>query len=132
MGLSYLRRGDQRRISIFKTKQNTDTMKGKDVLSCFKFSEEAKYALQDLFTRYPPGDGETNEPVVGKHSKKFDKLRGKKDDMFCKPVISTCEIAKRVESFASRIEKSPNMRQVFFNLLFGADKYYILLLLISL
>nr|XP_004243616.1 DExH-box ATP-dependent RNA helicase DExH6 isoform X1 [Solanum lycopersicum] len=105
-------RGDQRRISIFKTKQNTDTMKGKDVLSCFKFSEEAKYALQDLFTRYPPGDGETNEPVVGKHSKKFDKLRGKKDDMFCKPVISTSEIAKRVESFASRIEKSPNMRQI--------------------
>nr|XP_010323926.1 DExH-box ATP-dependent RNA helicase DExH6 isoform X2 [Solanum lycopersicum] len=87
-------------------------MKGKDVLSCFKFSEEAKYALQDLFTRYPPGDGETNEPVVGKHSKKFDKLRGKKDDMFCKPVISTSEIAKRVESFASRIEKSPNMRQI--------------------
>ncbi|XP_004243616.2 DExH-box ATP-dependent RNA helicase DExH6 isoform X1 [Solanum lycopersicum] len=105
-------RGDQRRISIFKTKQNTDTMKGKDVLSCFKFSEEAKYALQDLFTRYPPGDGETNEPVVGKHSKKFDKLRGKKDDMFCKPVMSTSEIAKRVESFASRIEKSPNMRQI--------------------
>ncbi|XP_069143095.1 DExH-box ATP-dependent RNA helicase DExH6 isoform X2 [Solanum lycopersicum] len=87
-------------------------MKGKDVLSCFKFSEEAKYALQDLFTRYPPGDGETNEPVVGKHSKKFDKLRGKKDDMFCKPVMSTSEIAKRVESFASRIEKSPNMRQI--------------------
>ncbi|XP_015082740.1 DExH-box ATP-dependent RNA helicase DExH6 isoform X2 [Solanum pennellii] len=87
-------------------------MKGKDVLSCFKFSEEAKYALQDLFTRYPPGDGETNEPVVGKHSKKFDKLRGKKDDMFCKPVMSTSEIAKRVESFASRTEKNPNMRQI--------------------
>ncbi|KAG5596422.1 hypothetical protein H5410_037654 [Solanum commersonii] len=105
-------RGDQRRISIFKTKQNMDTLKGKDVLSCFKFSEEAKYALQDLFTRYPPGDGETSEHVVGKHSKKFDKLRGKKDDMFCKPAMSMSEIAKRVESFASRIEKTPNMRQI--------------------
>ncbi|KAK6784734.1 hypothetical protein RDI58_018189 [Solanum bulbocastanum] len=105
-------RGDQRRISIFKTKQNMETLKGKDVLSCFKFSEEAKYALQDLFTRYPPGDGETSEQVVGKHSKKVDKLRGKKDDMFCKPVMSTSEIAKRVESFASRIEKTPNMRQI--------------------
>lgn len=105
-------RGDQRRISIYKTKQNMDTLKGKDVLSCFKFSEEAKYALQDLFTRYPPGDGETSEQVVGKHSKKFDKLRGKKDDMFCKPAMSTSEIAKRVESFASRIEKTPNMRQI--------------------
>lgn len=105
-------RGDQRRISVFKNKQNMDTLKGKDVLSCFKFSEVANCALQDLFMRYPPDDGETSEQVVVKHSKKFDKLRGKKDDMFCRPVMSMSEIAKRVESFASRIEKTPNLRQI--------------------
>ncbi|KAK4355822.1 hypothetical protein RND71_024793 [Anisodus tanguticus] len=105
-------RGDQRRISIFKTKNNMDTLKGKDVLSSFKFSEEAKDVLQDLFTRYPPDDGETSEQVVGKHSKKVDKLRGKKDDMFSKPAMNKSEIAKRVESLASRIENTPNLRQI--------------------
>ncbi|MCD7468457.1 hypothetical protein HAX54_006656 [Datura stramonium] len=105
-------RGDQRRISVFKTKQNVDALKGKDMLSCFKFSEEANDVLQDLFTRYPPGDGETSEQVVGKHSKKVDKLRRRKDDMFCKPAMNKSEIAKRVESLASRIENNPNLRQI--------------------
>ncbi|XP_060186851.1 DExH-box ATP-dependent RNA helicase DExH6 [Lycium barbarum] len=105
-------RGDQRRISIFKTKNNVDTLKGKDALSGFKFLEEAKDVLQDLFTRYPPDDGETSEQVVGKQSKKVDKLRGKKDDMFSKPAMNKSEIAKRVESLASRIENNPNLRQI--------------------
>ncbi|CAN4084548.1 unnamed protein product [Withania somnifera] len=105
-------RGDQRRISVFKTKQNMDTLKGKDVLTCFKFSEEAKYVLQDLFTQYPPDDGETSEQVVGKHSKKVDKLRGKKDDMFCRPAMIKSEIARRVEALSSRIENTPNLRQI--------------------
>ncbi|KAM3221572.1 DExH-box ATP-dependent RNA helicase DExH6 [Capsicum annuum] len=105
-------RGDQRRISVFKNKQNVDTLKGKDARSCFKFSEEAKYVLQDLFTRYPPDDGETCEQVVGKHSKKVDKLQGKKDDMFCKPAMNKSEIAKRMQSLASRIEKTPSLKQI--------------------
>nr|XP_016442949.1 PREDICTED: DExH-box ATP-dependent RNA helicase DExH6-like isoform X1 [Nicotiana tabacum] len=105
-------RGDQRRISIFKTKNTVETLEGKDALSFFKFSGEAKDVLQDLFTKYPPDNGETSEQVVGKHSKKVDKYRGKKDDVFCKPAMNKSEIAKRAESLASRIENTPNLRQI--------------------
>lgn len=89
-----------------------ETLEGKDALSFFKFSGEAKDVLQDLFTKYPPDNGETSEQVVGKHSKKVDKYRGKKDDVFCKPAMNKSEIAKRAESLASRIENTPNLRQV--------------------
>ncbi|KAK2976169.1 hypothetical protein RJ640_019455, partial [Escallonia rubra] len=105
-------RGDQRRISVYKFKKNADTRMGKEDLTSFTFSNEAKEVLQDLFTRYPPNDCDVSKEMVGERSGKTDKVQKKKDDTFCKPSLNRAEIAKKVESLASRVEKAPNLRQI--------------------
>lgn len=86
--------------------------KGKESLPLFTFSEGSKLVLQDLFTHYPPDDGEPGEKLFSNHGGQNDKIRGKRDDIFCKPSMSKAEIAKKVESLASRIEEDANLRQV--------------------
>ncbi|KAL6983216.1 DExH-box ATP-dependent RNA helicase DExH6 [Sarracenia purpurea var. burkii] len=105
-------RGKQRRVSVYKTKRKVDTAKGKENLTSFTFSEEAKEVLQDLFTQYPPDDRDLGEDIVGKHSEKAERTRGRRDDIFCKPSMNKTEIAKKVESLSSRAEKSPDLRQI--------------------
>ncbi|KAK2997296.1 hypothetical protein RJ639_025281 [Escallonia herrerae] len=105
-------RGDQRRISVYKFKKNVDTRTGKEDLTSFTFSNEAKEVLQDLFTRYPPNDCDVGEEMMGEPSGKTDKAQKKKDDTFCKPLLNRAEIAKKVESLATRVEKAPNLRQI--------------------
>ncbi|KAK2996686.1 hypothetical protein RJ639_026089 [Escallonia herrerae] len=104
-------RGNQRRISVYKFKKNEDTRTGKEDLTSFRFSNEANEVLQDLFTQYPPNDCDVGEEMVGEPSGKTDKLQKKKDDTFFKPLLNRAEIAKKVESLASRVEKAPNLRQ---------------------
>uniref|UniRef100_A0A5B7AJQ7 Putative ATP-dependent RNA helicase DHX36 n=1 Tax=Davidia involucrata TaxID=16924 RepID=A0A5B7AJQ7_DAVIN len=103
-------RGNQRRVSVYKSKAKVE--KGEENLNSFTFSEEAKEVLQDLFIRYPPDDQEVSEEMFGKHSGKTDKIQVKKDDIFRKPSMNKAEIAKKVESLASRVEKAANLRQI--------------------
>lgn len=107
---SLCRRGDQRRVSVYKTKKAVG-MKVKENLTHFTFSEESKDVLQEIFMRYPPG-GEMDHNMAGEHNEHTDKLRGKRDNIFCKPSMSRSEISKKMESLASRIEKNQNLRQV--------------------
>lgn len=86
-------------------------MTGKN-LNKVSFSEGTELVLQDLFTNYPPDDGELEEKVIGKYSGKSAKIRRKKDDIFSKPLMNAAEITKKVKTFASKREKYPNMRQV--------------------
>nr|XP_027064625.1 DExH-box ATP-dependent RNA helicase DExH6-like isoform X1 [Coffea arabica] len=103
-------RGDQRRVSVYKTKKKVDSTN--ENLTSFTFSEEAKDILQDMFVRYPPDDDEMSQYISGMHNEKADKVRGKKDDIFSKPLLSKSEIAKRVEALNSRAEKNQNLRQI--------------------
>lgn len=103
--------GDQRRLCVFKTKRTGDTMKGKDKHPSFTFSEESNEVLRELFTRYPPDDGELGEEMVRKQSGKTDKMHGRTDDFFRKPLLNKAEIAKKVESISARM-KNPNLRQI--------------------
>lgn len=89
-----------------------ETDKGKEILPSLTFSEGSKLVLQDLFTHYPPDDGEPGEKLDANQSRKSDKTRGKRVDIFCKPKMSKAEIAMKVESLTSRIEKDANLRQV--------------------
>lgn len=98
---------------MYKTKKKIDNAKGLDSLTYLTFSEEGKVVLQDLFTRYPPDDGEVDNEMVGKKTEKIDKIRQKKDDIFCKPSMSRAEIAKKVESLSSKMEKVAYLKQVF-------------------
>ncbi|KAI3457677.1 hypothetical protein Pfo_014340 [Paulownia fortunei] len=104
--------GQQRRISVYKTKKAVGTVKGKENVVSFRFSEESKAVLQDLFSRYPPDDVGMTENKVGESSGKTDRVRANRDDIFCKPAMTQSEIANKVESFASRIEKAPKLRQI--------------------
>ncbi|PON35523.1 putative ATP-dependent RNA helicase YTHDC [Parasponia andersonii] len=104
-------RGNQRRVSVYKTrkKKDMDKLQG---LTFLKFSEEAKEVLQDLFMRYPPDDGEEGKEMAGRTSEKNDKLRRKGDDIFYKPSMRKADIAKKVESLASRMASVAKLRQL--------------------
>ncbi|CAK9133201.1 unnamed protein product [Ilex paraguariensis] len=112
MNLSLCRRADQRCVSVYKNKRKVDLRNGKGNLTSFTFSEEAKMVLCDLFTRYPPDDREVGDEMVKKGGGKIQKPHRKKEDIFCKPSLNMAETAKKLESLASRIEKTPNLRQI--------------------
>ncbi|KAL3633801.1 hypothetical protein CASFOL_022563 [Castilleja foliolosa] len=104
-------KGQNRRLSIYKNKKTT-LGQDKEKINSFSFSEESKAALQDLFSRYPPNDVEMTENKLGESCGKRHKVRADKDDIFSKPTMSPSEIASKVESLASRIERTPNLRQI--------------------
>ncbi|KAK3183357.1 hypothetical protein Dsin_030643 [Dipteronia sinensis] len=105
-------KGNQRCVSVYKTKNTADTTEGFENITPLKFSEEAKVVLQNLFIQYPPDDGELGEKLFAEHSGKTDKTGGKRENIFSKPTLSKAEIAKKLESFTSRIEKDANLRQI--------------------
>lgn len=72
--------------------------------------------LHDLFTQYPPDDEEVDKEKVGRKTERVDKMRRSKVDIFLKPSMSKAEIAKKVESLASKIERATNLKQVFLTL----------------
>ncbi|KAK6116331.1 hypothetical protein DH2020_049958 [Rehmannia glutinosa] len=104
-------KGQQRRISVYKTKKEIP-VKEKERLVSFTFSEQSKAVLQDLFSRYPPNDVEMTENKIGESSGTTYKVRAHRDDIFCKPAMTRTEIANKVESLASRIEKTPHLRKI--------------------
>ncbi|THG21270.1 hypothetical protein TEA_028075 [Camellia sinensis var. sinensis] len=112
MDLSLCRNGNKRHVCVHKIKKNGFTKDGKENCSSFTFSEDAKEVLQDLFTQYPPDDRDLGEETIGKHGGKTEKIREKRDDIFCKPSMNKAEIGRKVESFASKLEKSQELRQI--------------------
>uniref|UniRef100_A0A2P2LDZ6 ATP-dependent RNA helicase n=1 Tax=Rhizophora mucronata TaxID=61149 RepID=A0A2P2LDZ6_RHIMU len=105
-------KGNQRCVSVYKAIKKEDNKVVKEGLANFTFSEESKRVLEDLFANYPPEDGNLADKMIGKDSEKANKERGKKDEIFCKPSINKKEIAKKMDSLASRVEKDANFRQV--------------------
>lgn len=92
-------------------------MKGKENFTFFAFSEDSKAVLHEVFTRYPPEEAELHreEVVVRPNlSGNSDAFVRELSNMFSKPLMSKGEIARKVESFVSGVEKSPNLRQVRF------------------
>ncbi|KAL6570508.1 hypothetical protein OROGR_000058 [Orobanche gracilis] len=104
-------KGQQRRLSVYKSSK-TIPVKQKEKLGSFSFSEESKTILQDLFSRYPPNGVDMTENNFGESSGRTHNVRANRDDIFCKPAITKSEIANKVESLASRIEKAPILRQI--------------------
>ncbi|WCJ25069.1 DExH-box ATP-dependent RNA helicase DExH6 [Euphorbia peplus] len=103
-------RGDQRQVSIYKTKKYARNEK--DKLTCLTFSEESRSVLQDLFANYPPEDGELGEKPLAIHKGKGTKREMKKDDMFNMPSMTKEDIAKKVEALNLRIENNAKLRQI--------------------
>lgn len=108
-------RGNQRRLSVYKTKKKVENIKGKENFTFFAFSEDSKAVLHEVFTRYPPEEAELHrEEVVARPnlSGNSDAFVRELSNMFSKPLMSKDEIARKVESLVSGVEKSPNLRQI--------------------
>lgn len=66
----------------------------------------------DLFIRYPPGEDDTGKQNLNEPSIETSKSRRKSDKIFRQPVMSKAEIAKKVESLASKMQKTPYLKEV--------------------
>ncbi|XP_071730669.1 DExH-box ATP-dependent RNA helicase DExH6-like [Rutidosis leptorrhynchoides] len=107
------RKGNSRWVSIYKKKgkSNNNNVKKENNLTSFTFLEEGKVILQDFFSTYPPGDYEEGENAST--SKNNNDNRGTKtDDMLCKPLIKTADIAKKLESVVARMQSDPKLKQI--------------------
>ncbi|XP_043699268.1 DExH-box ATP-dependent RNA helicase DExH6-like isoform X2 [Telopea speciosissima] len=106
-------RGNERRVTVYKKrKKNSNGVKGDEDLTYLTFSEETQLVLQGLFTRFPPEEGELSEEKIKNQDVKAHKIHWGKENSFCKPLKNKVEIAKKVNSLASRMEKDPHMRQI--------------------
>ncbi|GAB2282467.1 hypothetical protein Dimus_017010 [Dionaea muscipula] len=103
-------RGTQRRVSVFKTKKNTATMKRKEDVTVVTFSKKSKDVLLDFFMRYPPGEG-VREANPSQHGENTKRKLVRMDSIFCKPLMDKAEIANKVESLASRVQSIPAMKE---------------------
>lgn len=108
--------GGHRRVCVWKMHKKAGIRKERQKetgrLIYITFSEESKEVLQELFTHYPPGDSEVGDEMIGKSSVKSGQASGNRDDMFCKPSFKKAEIAKKVESLASKMA-APKLKQIY-------------------
>ncbi|KAJ4891353.1 helicase in vascular tissue and tapetum [Raphanus sativus] len=111
-------RGDQRRLSIYKGSHKNGWNKeakwrssNREKLRCVSFPPGAHAILQDLFTHYPPCDGDTAAATsfnkyVGRSGKQW------RDDFFRKPLFSRDEIVAKVASLSSRLRKDKALQEI--------------------
>nr|XP_043639978.1 DExH-box ATP-dependent RNA helicase DExH6-like [Erigeron canadensis] len=104
--------GGNRRISVYKSKKKSNSMKKEEALTCFAFSYEGKIVLQDYFTLYPPGNQEGEQKTATLSSKNIGRTRKKADDIFSKPDMKKPEIAKKLESVAAKMKSDPVLKQI--------------------
>ncbi|XP_068655675.1 DExH-box ATP-dependent RNA helicase DExH6-like [Aristolochia californica] len=105
-------RGNNRCVSVYKNKMKQDPRrKEKEDVSYLAFSEASMEVLRDLFIHYPPVDGELSEETRSNLSRKVSKIGTKNDSSFSKPSMTKEEIAKKLESLTSRVNKDPQLRQ---------------------
>ncbi|ESQ36248.1 hypothetical protein EUTSA_v10006566mg [Eutrema salsugineum] len=127
--------GDQRRLSIFKCVAGTSMSdrakrlegrnkqsdgKGKVAerasrkkLKCVSFPQEAKPVLQELFTRYPPCDGDTTGTSLGIYTGHFGDQRKWKDEFFGKPQMKQKDVLSKAASLSSRLANDKKFREIF-------------------
>jgi hypothetical protein len=80
-------------------------------LKCVSFPPEAKAVLHDLFTRYPPCDGDTTGTSLGIYTT-GNVNSNWKDDFFKKPHMTKHDIENNVVSLSSRLKKERHFREV--------------------
>ncbi|CAA7034087.1 unnamed protein product [Microthlaspi erraticum] len=108
-------RGDQRRLSIYKGRHKNgkkDEKSNREKLKCVSFPPEADAILQELFTHYPPCDGDTAATSFNKYSGKSGKQGQWNDDFFRKPKSSSEEILEKVASLSSRLRKDKALQEI--------------------
>ncbi|KAH7661050.1 RNA helicase protein [Dioscorea alata] len=103
---------DRRRLSVYKTKMKKGSNKEEESTVSLKFQEETSNVLHDLFTQYPPDDGELCEPPLENGTQKSDQGQWKQDSCFCKPLMRKADIENKLELYASRINEILHLKKV--------------------
>lgn len=103
-----------RRVSVYKSKKKKEPIiRRKEDVTFLTFSEATKNVLCDLFTRYPPGDGELAPETPHRNpNAKTAKHQEKHDNSFCKPLMGKDEIARKVDLLASRLNEAAHLRKI--------------------
>uniref|UniRef100_A0A1J3JM66 Putative ATP-dependent RNA helicase YTHDC2 n=1 Tax=Noccaea caerulescens TaxID=107243 RepID=A0A1J3JM66_NOCCA len=119
--------GDQRCLTIFRREAKSsvldrrngkrdgkggDKQSSKEKLKCVSFPPEAKPVLQELFTRYPPCDGDTTGTSLGIYTGHVGSQRKWKDDFFSKPQLNKEDILNKVASLSSRLANDKDFREI--------------------
>lgn len=118
MWIWFYRQGNQRRLSIFKDMYRNGKNKGakeksnKEKLRCVSFPPEADAILEELFSYYPPCDGDTAATSFNKYVGKSGKQGQWKDDFFRRPQMSGDEILDKVASLSSRMRNDRALQEV--------------------
>ena len=116
----YYRKGDGRRITVFK--HQGEVLKDQSILDSLVFSAEARAAIRQLFYSYPPTENEAswkfdNIPASeGRGNKSQKSKRAAKNAS--KSLIGEVDIQKQVEMLAARFRSMPSMQQVLDYLLY--------------
>ncbi|KAF2559828.1 hypothetical protein F2Q68_00012983 [Brassica cretica] len=108
-------KGDQRRLTIFKRAPRPSSVSGseKKKLKRVSFPPEAEPILQDLFTHYPPCDGDTRATSLGVYTGQFGRQRKWKDDFFGKPQMNKEDVRNKAASLSSRLANDKDFREIF-------------------
>ncbi|KAL0723819.1 hypothetical protein Bca4012_038418 [Brassica carinata] len=108
---------DERCLTVFKRGARSNGVAEGDgsgkKLKCVSFPPEAKPVLQDLFTRYPPCDGDTTATSLGVYTGQSGKQRKWKDDFFGKPRMKKEDIVDKAASLSSRLANDEGFREIF-------------------
>ncbi|CDY10756.1 BnaA05g11800D [Brassica napus] len=106
-------RGDQRCLSIYKRSHKNGWKSNREKLRCVSFPPGADAILQDLFTHYPPCDGDAAETSFNKYVGRSGKQgRWRDDDFFRKPQISCDDIVEKAASLSSRLRKDKALQEI--------------------
>ncbi|CAN8295276.1 unnamed protein product [Cochlearia groenlandica] len=123
---------EERRLTIFKRgpsvscswkwaersgKKSNGKVKGKGdgsgkKLKPVSFPTEAKPVLQELFTRYPPCDGDTTGTSLGVYTGHFGNKRKWKDDFFEKPQLNKNDFVEKAKSLSSRLAYDKGYQEI--------------------
>ncbi|KAL2906955.1 DExH-box ATP-dependent RNA helicase DExH6 [Bienertia sinuspersici] len=104
-------KGDQRCVSVYKSKKKTDCLEQKKN-SAITFSEESKRVLRDLFIHYPPGEEEVGKQYINDPTDNTPLSQGKRDNMFCKPNTTKAQIANNVKLLENKIKATPQLKAI--------------------
>lgn len=105
-------KGLQRCVAVYKSKKKPDCLEQKEN-SVITFSEDSKRVLIDLFIHYPPGEDEVRKQNSNEPTDKTVKSKSKKENIFRKPVMNKDEIEKKVKLLMSKIQKTPNLKEIY-------------------
>ncbi|CAH2038738.1 unnamed protein product [Thlaspi arvense] len=103
----------KRLIRRNKNKLGVEGGASRKKLKCVSFPPEAKPVLQELFTLYPPCDGDTTGTSLGIYTGHFGNRRKWKDDFFDRNQMNKSYFRNKAASLRSKLANDKSLREIF-------------------